>query len=495
MADRTAVSAQRSGADFSFPVSDSPCRLSERELARLWHDQTFPPEALVTGDGDKLRVIYRGRSSGGPGPDFRDVLIAAPRGLLRGDVELHVRSSDFQRHGHQRDPAYAGVILHLVFWDDERRPTALPGGGTAPVAALAGWVEGRAAEIARWLERPALWREPCFSALAQEGPAQVMRTLDRLGDMRFRRKAAALVPVIAREGEEEALWQALLEALAFGPDRQTFRLLGRRVCWAALRARLRALPSTERAAEALRLLEAGLVCLPALDRAARRPANRPARRLAGAARLAARLSEKGLAVSFLDLFRDEVSEGQRDETKSENAKIANTSSERRRKRARGRLPVSSFEFRVSGQTNAERKTAASLLAALTVPGLVGRGRAVEMVANAVLPWLAALSPEQRVRRAEAVFARLPLPARYGAVRHLHEAVGAGPGRDTREPQDEWLKSKTEAHSEGVRVTSVGFHGGKLPQAAVPINFRRQQGMLYLLNDYCTQGGCGRCPLS
>jgi hypothetical protein len=28
-----------------------------------------------------------------------------------------------------------------------------------------------------------------------------------------------------------------------------------------------------------------------------------------------------------------------------------------------------------------------------------------------------------------------------------------------------------------------------------IDFRRQQGMLYLLKQYCTQGGCGRCPLS
>src|SRR5439155_356117 len=87
--------------------------LSQEELARLWRDQTFPPEALVTGRGEKLRVIYRGRLGGGTGPDFLDALIAAPGGLLQGDVELHVRSSDFQRHGHQRDPAYAGVVLHV----------------------------------------------------------------------------------------------------------------------------------------------------------------------------------------------------------------------------------------------------------------------------------------------------------------------------------------------------------------------------------------------
>ena len=428
-------------------------------------------------------MIYRGRPGGGPGPDYRDALIAARGGLLQGDVELHVRSSDFQRHGHQRDPAYARVVLHLVFWDDERRPTALPGGGTAPVAALAGWVEGRANEIARWLERPALWREPCFSALARHGAAEVDSALDRLGDMRFRRKTAALVPIIAREGKEEALWQSLLEALAFGPDRETFRLLAQQVRWASLSGRLRSLPSSGRVAEALRSLEAGLIRLPVLDRAARRPANGAARRVEGAARLAARFAEKGLTAALTEVFREGGSQGQRNETKIDKTKI-----ERQTKLDHGR-------FRVSRRTRADGQTAASLVSALTVPGLVGRGRAVEIIANAVLPWLAALGPEQRVRRVEAIFACLPLPARYGAVRHLHEAVGAAPAAESGKPNLESRKSTTENQSRQLPFSRRELHGREGQQAAVRINFRRQQGMLYLLNQYCTQGGCGRCPLS
>jgi len=468
--------------------------LSERELARLWKDQTFPPEALVTGEGEKLRVIYRGRGSSGPGPDFRDALIAAPAGLLQGDVELHVRSSDFQRHGHQRDPAYAGVVLHLVFWDDERHRTVLPGGGTAPVAALAGWVEGRAKEIARWLERPALWREPCFSALTRDGPIEVAATLDRLGDMRFRQKVAALVPAIARRGNEEALWQSLLEALAFGPDREAFRLLAQRVCWAALREPLRSLPHADRAGAALCALKPAFAGPPLPLPAVRRPANGPARRLEGAARLAARFAEKGLAVSLLDAFEKQDPPNDRKRTRTKNAKKEETKSENPESlgpsdRRSPRLRVSNVGLRSSEGPRPQQRAAASLVRALTVPGLVGRGRAIEIVANAVLPWLAAIGPEERVRRAEAIFACLPLPARYGAVRHLHEAVSRGP--------EETTKRKTKSGSNDFRLSTFAFRGtaGVAGGPGVHVDFRRQQGMLYLLKQYCTQGGCGRCPLS
>jgi hypothetical protein len=477
MAVATTSGVQRAGTEPSSPVSHFPVPLSERELGRLWRDQTFPPEALVTGEGERLRVIYRGRSGGGPGPDFRDALIATRSGLLQGDVELHVRSSDFRKHGHHRDHAYAGVVLHLVFWDDERHPTLLPGGATAPVAALAGWVEGRATEIARWLERPALWREPCFSALTRQGAPAVAATLERLGVMRFRRKTAAVAALVREAGAEEALWQITLEALAFGADREAFRLLAREVLWASLRARLLALQTADRGGEALRVLETSLGCSFVLARPARRPANRPARRLEGAARLAARFAERGLGESILDGFEGEPRNG--DRTIPGRAGV-----EWRSRDEQGPPPVSGNEFRPPKRRDDEQKAAASLIAALTVARLIGRSRAIEIVANAALPWLAALGPEARARRAEAIFARLPLPARYGAVRHLHEAVGRASEKTAKR------KSQTEIGPSDDRVSTFG-----LGDPAVPVDFRRQQGMLYLLREYCTQGGCGRCPLS
>ncbi len=358
------------------PRPESPVSLSERELAHIWEGQRFPAEALATRDGQRLRVVYRGRAAGGPGPDYRDAIIAAPPGLLQGDVELHVRSSDFRRHGHHRDAAYDGVALHVVFWQDEGGQTLLASGRTVPVVALGDWVAGRARELRAWLERPALWQEPCRTSIARLGAAAAGAALDGLGDERFRAKAAAFARRLSCQPAGEALWQGLLEALGYGGDRRAFRALAERLSWAELRALIMPWPAPARADEARR-------------------------------RLAARFAARGL----LDLL----------------------------------TPLR--------QPAADTRKA--LERALTVPGAIGPGRAQEILANAVLPMASVYGGGVLARAAAEVYAGLPLPVRYGAVRHLHRAVG-----------------------------------DRLEMSA-----RRQQGMLQLLRQYCTQGGCGRCPLS
>ena len=140
---RTATSDGQLTIDDAPRSSNPP--LSEATLSHLWAGQRFPASALVTRRGAPLRVLRPGRRGRGPGPDFRDALIAASSGrLLRGDVELHVFSKDFRRHGHHRDARYNGVVLHVVFEDDAADDTLLASGRRVPVVALARWTRRRA---------------------------------------------------------------------------------------------------------------------------------------------------------------------------------------------------------------------------------------------------------------------------------------------------------------------------------------------------------------
>ena len=93
--------------------------IDERLLARIWRGQWIEPSRLETADGRRLQVVFPGRANGDSGPDFQGAIVALEEGrLLEGDVELHVWSRDWITHGHQRDPAYNGVVLHVTWMAD-----------------------------------------------------------------------------------------------------------------------------------------------------------------------------------------------------------------------------------------------------------------------------------------------------------------------------------------------------------------------------------------
>src|SRR5215208_2289545 len=207
-----------------------PAPLREAELHTLWLDQRFPPDALVTLDGEPVRVLYRGRPGTGPGPDFRDARVGvggAPPRL--GDVELHVAAPDFRRHGHAADPAYARVVLHVVFDSAGEPSTPLPGGGQAPVVALRPWADRRSAENRAWLESRTPWREPCHTAVDRLGTEPIRAVLHTGGERRLRQKADAFAEELASDAAEQVLYRAMCGALGLSHNVEPFRMLADRL--------------------------------------------------------------------------------------------------------------------------------------------------------------------------------------------------------------------------------------------------------------------------
>ena len=103
------------------PVHRPP---EEKFLYGVWARRGFDPRRLRTVDGARTQVVFPGRRNGGAGPDFLDASVDVEgRGLLRGDVEIHVRARDWMSHGHHRDPAYNGVVLHVVWEADSSGPS------------------------------------------------------------------------------------------------------------------------------------------------------------------------------------------------------------------------------------------------------------------------------------------------------------------------------------------------------------------------------------
>lgn len=159
-------------------------------------------------------LLRPGRAGRGPGPDVREAACALPAGIVRaGDVEVHLRASDWARHGHATDPAYGGVLLHLVWTDDRPAaggPLALPGGGSARTLAVGPALGHDPARLRALLRRGPATVEPCAQAATALGAARVATHLRQAGQQRLAERAWRAAHLVAEQGREAA-WSTLLE--------------------------------------------------------------------------------------------------------------------------------------------------------------------------------------------------------------------------------------------------------------------------------------------
>lgn len=92
--------------------------MKEEFLQFIWLHRLFEDSILKTTDNQDIEIINVGFKNNNAGPDFYDAKIKIGEQLWAGTVELHINSSDWQRHKHTADKAYNNVILHVVYKDD-----------------------------------------------------------------------------------------------------------------------------------------------------------------------------------------------------------------------------------------------------------------------------------------------------------------------------------------------------------------------------------------
>jgi hypothetical protein len=436
-------------------------KVVERLVAWIWERQALVGP-LPGDDGARYQVVFRGRPWGDRGPDFQGAVLARQDGvLLRGDVEVHVRASDWRRHGHGRDPAYNQTVCQVVLWDDERRPTRRQDGATVPTLEL---VKHLAASLAE-LERRQLAEEGVRPSEPSciPSPAELGELLERAGLERFLAKSAQLEGDLAGLPPDEVLYRASLRAMGYTANTGGFEQLSSLLSLAQIRdaagepATVQALlfgvagllPS-QRGATA----EAGLphdleriwtalsATLPApLPRGAWRwwrvrPENLPPRRLAGFGQIVS----SWLRVDPVERLLDDLADAER---LSRPAHLA----EAWRVRANDPFWTGHFDF---GRATPSGR-----------PWLIGSGRAGEVVVNVSLPFLHALGQARGdgdlSGRALALYRRYPTTAQNRVTREMALQLG-------------------------------GPDGARHARTAC-----RQQGLIHLYKHWCDLHDCGHCP--
>lgn len=92
----------------------------EELLHYAWKHKIFPLHELRTDEGETVEIIDPGLPNPDAGPDFFNAKLRIGPTLWVGNVEIHDRSSDWTRHAHDTDPAYASVVLHAAAELDAR---------------------------------------------------------------------------------------------------------------------------------------------------------------------------------------------------------------------------------------------------------------------------------------------------------------------------------------------------------------------------------------
>ena len=264
--------------------------ISERHVQAIWYDGALRPAGLRTADGAPVHVVDPGRWNLEAGPDFRDAVleIGADRRRVRGDVEVHVRATDWSTHGHGRDPAYANVVAHVTW-----HPGPPPVTGTGPLPprcmriclgdSLRTRTDFSPEEIDLaaypYARLPATPR-PCEAAFAR-APDAARALLRAAGMRRIEGKARRLGALFVRQGDRsQTFYEEMMAAFGYKHNAAPFRALAQTIPW-------RDLPPRPAAAAAALACAADLGVAPHVrwHTANVRPANAPARRIAAAARL------------------------------------------------------------------------------------------------------------------------------------------------------------------------------------------------------------------
>lgn len=170
-------------------------------------------------------MVYRGRRRWDRGPDFAGALIAWADSTLRsGDVELHVRSSDWRAHGHHRDPHYNRVILQVVLWHDADGPTLREDGVVVPILALEPHLTDPLETLTGLPSGHPPRPSPCWHR-AEECDGALGELLDRCGLERFAARSACFESDLTCCLPDQLLYQGIAEALGYSQNRRPFRRL------------------------------------------------------------------------------------------------------------------------------------------------------------------------------------------------------------------------------------------------------------------------------
>jgi|SRR5690554_799212 len=179
--------------------------MKEEFLHYVWQFQNWTDVALQTTNAKQIQVMHAGSVNTDAGPDFFNAQLVIEGQRWAGNIEIHIRSSDWYAHKHHQDKRYNAVILHVVWEHDVEvfREDETP----IPVLELKEYVSKELlATYHRLNDKQAAWIA-CQDQLASVPKFTADSWLERVYFERLERKSKELI----KDAEQNKYhWEALL---------------------------------------------------------------------------------------------------------------------------------------------------------------------------------------------------------------------------------------------------------------------------------------------
>ncbi len=203
----------------------NPLKVPESLLAQIWKGQWIQKGPLPASDGRMVQVRSQGIENKDSGPDFLSATILLDDEIIIGDIELHVKSSDWRSHGHQHDPHFNSTVLQVVLWDDSKSPAQLHNGQVIPTLSLHPFLNGSMDEMSVRAEEQQAPSLPCRGIGDKLGTAELGDILNQYGMERFYVKSAYFEVELILEEPAQVLYRGIMGSLGYTKNKASFQEL------------------------------------------------------------------------------------------------------------------------------------------------------------------------------------------------------------------------------------------------------------------------------
>ncbi|MCH4823453.1 DUF2851 family protein [Gramella lutea] len=229
--------------------------MREDFLYHIWKFRKFRTEALETTDGDYIDIVHPGVQNELAGPDFFNAKIQVGDQLWAGNVEMHIKSSDWYFHNHETDPNYDNVIVHVVWVHDVE--VYRMDGSTIPTIELKGKVDAELLEAYFSLLEKKHIQINCENDFKDFSEFQLQHWLERLYFERLEAKSEKILQILSGTGNnwEWVLFIMLSRGFGLNVNAESFTQLASNIDFRIVQKLFR----KQLSLEALLLGQAGLM--------------------------------------------------------------------------------------------------------------------------------------------------------------------------------------------------------------------------------------------